>query len=435
MSEDSVVACDFIDETIARDRQVPYTLHSERGTEDLTSTVPFDLTDSCSGGSLLGVSAPLTGCRCGFRMVSGGMAGGLPDPATHCNDRCCEASLGGRAMSVARRIFLFIAAVGLLVTVAAPTASAHDRRGPAVTPLASFGNGTFVTGSTIGPDGALYVTDGSAGSVLRIDRRSGRVTTYAMGLPTKAFATDIGGPVDVVFVGRTAYVLVTLVSGEIDGEPFGDASDKNGIYRLERDGSFTLVADIGGWSVDNPPVPAFFVDTGVQYAMERYHGGFLVTDGHHNRVLLVKRDGSINEVATFGNVVPTGLEVSEERLFITQLGPISHEPEDGKVLALHRRSSPTEIASGASMLIDVERGPRGKLYALSQGQWNGVGEGSPALPNTGRLVIVERDGSLTPVVDRHGQELVLDRPTSMEFVGNTAYVVSVDGNVYKIANL
>jgi hypothetical protein len=242
------------------------------------------------------------------------------------------------------------------------------------------------------------------------------------------------GPVDVVFVGRTAYVLVTLVSGEIDGEPFGDASDKNGIYRLERDGSFTLVADIGGWSVDNPPVPAFFVDTGVQYAMERYHGRFLVTDGHHNRVLSVGRNGSINEVATFGNVAPTGLEATKDRVYITQLGPIPHEPENGKVVAL-RSSGPSEIASGASMLVDVERGPQGKLYALSQGQWDGVGEGSPALHDTGRLLIVERDGSLTPDVDRRGQELVLDRPTSMEFVGNTAYVVSIDGNVYKVADL
>ena len=337
-------------------------------------------------------------------------------------------------MSVVRRIVLFIAAVGLVATVVAPTASAQDRKGPVVTQLASFGDGTFVTGSTIGPGGALYVTDGSAGSVLRIDRRTGEVTTYATGLPTKAFATDIGGPVDVVFVGRTAYVLVTLVSGEIFGEPFGDANDKNGIYRLEQDGSFTLVADIGSWSVDNPPVPAFFVDTGVQYAMERYRGGFLVTDGHHNRVLWVERDGTINEVATFGNDVPTGLEVTKGRVFITQLGPIPHEPEDGKVVAL-RRGSVTEVASGASMLIDVERGPGGRLYALSQGQWDGVGEGSPALPNTGRLVIVERDGSLTPVVDRNGEELVLDRPTSMEIVGQTAYVVAVDGNVYKISNL
>ena len=339
-------------------------------------------------------------------------------------------------MSVARRVVLFIAAVGLLVTVVAPAASAHGRRGPVVTPLAKFGDGTFVTGSTIGPDGALYVTDGSAGSVLRIDRRSGRVTTYAEGLPTKAIPNDVGGPVDVVFVGRTAYVLVTLVSGEFsDGTAFGDANDKNGIYRLERDGGFTLVADIGGWSVDNPPGAAFFVDTGLQYAMERYHGGFLVTDGHHNRVLWVERDGTINEVATFVNVVPTGLEVVKGRVFITQAGPIPHDAEDGKVVALRRGSDPIEVASGASMLVDVERGPRGKLYALSQGQWDGVGEGSPALPNTGRLVIVKRDGSLKPVVDRHGQELVLDRPTSIEFVGNTAYVVSVDGNVYKVANL
>jgi hypothetical protein len=51
------------------------------------------------------------------------------------------------------------------------------------------------------------------------------------------------------------------------------------------------------------------------------------------------------------------------------------------------------------------------------------------------LLIVERNGSLTPVVDRHGQELVLDRPTSMEFVGNTAYVISIDGKVYKVTNL
>ncbi|WP_432886987.1 ScyD/ScyE family protein [Kribbella sp. CA-245084] len=339
-------------------------------------------------------------------------------------------------MSTARRIVLFIAAFGLVTGVIAPTASAHDRRGPVVTQLASFGNGGSVTGSTIGPDGALYVTDGNAGSVLRIDRRSGRVTTYATGLPRKALPPGaIGGPVDIAFVGRTAYVLVTLVSGKLAGAPFGNSADKNGIYRLERNGGFRVVADIGKWSVDNPPAPAFFIDTGVQYAMEPYHGGFLVTDGHHNRVLHVTRHGGISEVATFGNVVPTGLEVTNSRVFITLAGPNPHRPEDGKVLALRRGSPPREVASGASLLIDVERGPGGRLYALSQGQWDGVGEGSPALPNTGRLVVVQDDGSLAPVVDRHGRELVLDRPTSMEFVGDTAYVVSVVGGVYKIDNL
>ena len=313
---------------------------------------------------------------------------------------------------------------------------AHDRAGPVVTHLATIGTDDFVTGSTSGPGGALYVTDGSNGEVLRIDRRDGAVSTFATGLPQKAFqGQDIGGPVDVAFIGQTAYVLVTLVSGEIFGEPFGDPSAKNGLYRIERDGTHTLVADIGQWSIDNPPEPAFFVDTGVQFSMEPYRDGFLVTDGHHNRVLWVDRDGSISEFAAFGNVVPTGLETTGDSVFVTQMGHIPHEPEDGKVVEVRPGGEPLEVASGASMLIDVEQGARDLLYGVSQGQWDGVAEGSRAEPNTGRLVVAGRDGELTPVVDDSGKELVLDRPTSLEFVGNTAYVLSVTGDVYRVDGL
>ena len=337
-----------------------------------------------------------------------------------------------------RRISLFIAVAGMAVAAVAPTVSAHDQRGAVVTHLAEFGSDDFVTGSTIGPDGALYVTDGSAGEVLRIDRRSGRVSTYATGLPPKAFqGQEIGGPVDVAFMGRTAYVLVTLVNGLIFGEPFdnGDPNAKNGLYRIERDGTPTLIADLGQWSADHPPQPAFFVDTGVQFALQPYGGGFLVTDGHHNRLLWVSQQGSIHEIAAFENVVPTGLETIASIVFVSRLGPIPHTPEDGKILAAGPGWGPFEVASGASMLVDVEWGPRGRLYGLSQGQWDGVGEGSRAQPNTGRLVVVGRHGKLTPVVDGRGQELVLDRPVSVEFVGNTAYVVSVTGDVYRVSGL
>jgi hypothetical protein len=51
------------------------------------------------------------------------------------------------------------------------------------------------------------------------------------------------------------------------------------------------------------------------------------------------------------------------------------------------------------------------------------------------LVVVGRHGDLTPVADSRGQELVLDRPTSVEFVGATAYVVSVTGDVYRVRGL
>ena len=39
------------------------------------------------------------------------------------------------------------------------------------------------------------------------------------------------------------------------------------------------------------------------------------------------------------------------------------------------------------------------------------------------------------MVDGSGKEIVLDRPTSLEFVGNTAYVVSLTGAVVKITNV
>ncbi len=133
--------------------------------------------------------------------------------------------------------------------------------------------------------------------------------------------------------------------------------------------------------------------------------------------------------------MPTGLEAVAGHVFVTQLGPIPHYPEDGKVVALRLFSEPREVASGASMLIDVEWGPHRRLYVVSQGQWDGAGEGSRADPNTGRLLVVGHHGDLTPVVDGDGKELVLDRPTSVEFVGSTGYVVSVTGVVYRVDGL
>jgi len=324
-----------------------------------------------------------------------------------------------------------LATAAVLASVT-PTANAKSPS-PTMTPLAEIESG-LGSGSTIGPDRALYVTDGNEGAVLRVDRRTGETTPYATGLPKQALG--IGGAMDVAFVGRTAYVLVTMVGGDIvGGDHIGD--DTVGIYRLNRDGSFTVVADIGTWSVEHPPTRAdYFITTGVQYAMQPIHGGFLVTDGHHNRILRVGLDGDVREIVTLDNIVPTGLETFGNEVYFSRLGPVPHAPDDGRIVAfaLHR-AAPHDIASGASMLVDVEFGPHGTLYALSQGTWNGEGEGSPALNNTGRLVKVGRRGTLTPVTDRAGHELVLDQPTSLEFVGTTAYVISLTGAIVRIDNL
>lgn len=275
------------------------------------------------------------------------------------------------------------------------------------------------SGSSIGPGGALYVTEGAAGRISRIDPKTGAVTTFASGLPKSV--TGIGGAIDIAFIGSSAYVLVTLVGNDVGG------SAVVGIYRIDGPTTFTVVADIGDFSVRHPPNTAFFIPTGVQYAIETYRNGFLVSDGHHNRVLQVNLDGEVSEFRTFGNIVPTGLEMRGNTVYMAQAGPVPHLPQDGKVVSFDAKSlTATELASGASLLVDVEFGRGHVLYALSQGDFGNGPEGSPALPNTGALVEVGADGTLTPVIDG------LNQPTSLEFLGNAAYVVGLAGEVWKI---
>ena len=278
------------------------------------------------------------------------------------------------------------------------------------------------SGSTVGPGGALYVTEGAAGRISRVDPKTGDITTFASGLPTSI--VGIGGATDVAFIGKTAYALVTLVGSDVGG------SDIVGIYRVDGPDSFTVIADIGAFSVSNPPSTPFDIPSGLQYALETYRGGFLVTDGHHNRVLQVTLDGAVTELIAFDNIVPTGLAVRGNTVYMAEAGPVPHLPEDGKVVSFRPKSpTATEVASGASLLVDVEFGRGHKLYALSQGVFGGGPAGSPAVPNTGSLVKVNRDGTFSVVADG------LNQPTSLEFIGNTAYVVTLTGEIWKIDNV
>ena len=323
--------------------------------------------------------------------------------------------------SVGIGIVLMLAAA--LIAMITPSAASAPRpcEEPTATRLVTGLEGA--SGSTIGPDGALYVTEGAAGRISRVDPQTGEITTFASGLPSAIIG--IGGAIDVAFIDNIAYVLVTLVS-----DPLFPSSDVNGIYRVDDPDSFTVVADIGQFNLDNPPTIPFQVDvkTGLQYALQTYRGGFLVTDGHLNRVLRVTLDGEITVLTAFGNIVPTGLEVRGNTVYMAEAGPVPHLPQDGKVVSFGPKSSiATEEASGARLLVDVEFGGGDRLYALSQGIFPvGSPPATPALPNTGALVKVNGDGTFTGIMDG------LDRPTSLEFIGNTAYFVTLSGEIWKI---
>src|SRR6266511_4388607 len=160
--------------------------------------------------------------------------------------------------------------------------------------------------------------------------------------------------------------------------------------------------------------------------------------GHHNRVLRVTLDGEITQVIAFDDIVPTGLAVRGNTIYMGEAGPIPHLPETSKVVSFTLKSpTATQVASGAGLihdppiglLVDVEFGRGNTLYALLQGYWNGPFEGTPAQPNTGALVKVNPEGTFTLLVEG------LNQPTSVEIIKNTAYVVTLAGEIWRIDNI
>ena len=335
------------------------------------------------------------------------------------------------------RILATITVMTLLVLAMPPSAwasktSLGEARAPnqkpatppmAVTLLAAGLQGSV--GATIGPDGALYVAQGGLGQITRVDPVTGNATVFASGLPPQVI--PLGGAMDVAFVGTTMYVLVTLVGADVGG------NSVVGIYRMDGAGGFTVVADIGAWAIAHPPTTQFDVPSGVQFALQPVDDGFLVTDGHHNRVLHVSFAGQITQRIQFENIVPTGLAVTHGTVFMSEAGPIPHIPATGKVVSFPLnapRPHAHEVASGFSLLVDVESGPDGALYALSQGDSPGnVPPATPALPDSGELLLLNRNGSFSVLADK------LDLPTSLDFIGSTAFVTTLNGEIWKITNV
>lgn len=310
-------------------------------------------------------------------------------------------------------------APSLALPAAARETTAHAVRSASL--LVSGLHGT--TGGTIGPDGALYVTENVLGTVTRIDPKTGATSTFASGLPTTVIGIE--GPVDVAFIGNTAYVLVSVVGPEVGG------TNINGIYRIDSPTTFTVIADLGEFSRTHPPDTDYFLADGVQFSLQPFRGGFLVTDGHHNRVLNVTLAGTVTELIAFPDIVPTGLAVSGKTIYMAEAGPVPHLPATGKVVSFGAKHPVAkDVASGYSLLVDVEVGRCGTVYALSQGDSPGdVPAGSPALPNSGELLRVNANGTFSVVAD------ALNLPTSVDFVKDTAYIVTLGGEVWTVAGV
>ena len=163
-----------------------------------------------------------------------------------------------------KRILAVLAIFALVGVGTISTASgSHGRRGAEISPLATFG------------------TLGSGSTLSRTERSTSRTATWAAScasirgrVPSRR--TPKASPEDRAHRRRHGRRLLRPYRLR-PRDPCRHRRGRHatvGIYRLNNDGSFTVIADIGAWALDNPPPPGtFFIPTGVQYAIQAYWGG------------------------------------------------------------------------------------------------------------------------------------------------------------------
>ena len=319
------------------------------------------------------------------------------------------------------------------------TSSAQAPEPTSGTLLASEIGGLF--GGAIGPDGAFYVVDtgtggttvvespegpvntGLTGRILRIDPATGTVTTAASNIPSVDFGDGAGsGLVDVAFIGSTMYYLLAL-----GGAEFGFPSNPVGVYKVNADGTSTLVADLGAFALANPS-PTIEIPTGNPFGLAVRGADLLVTDGNANRVLKVTTAGAISVVSTFGNVVPTGI-VSKATgpIYVTQFSAAPHDPGSSSLVSIDAATGVTTTIDTGTQLIGVDFAGD-VVYVVSMGDQAGETDQAPAKPFTGTLYRLT-DGNLVPIATN------FMLPTALTISGNTAFITTLTGEVWKVENL
>jgi len=303
----------------------------------------------------------------------------------------------------------------------------------------------YPRGLTFGPDGNLYVAEAgtgptawcstrscvalqpnvfspyfgcpTGGRISRINPSSGNRVTVVDNLPTSVGTNadgtkaDFFGPADVGFVGNTLYVLQAGA-----GCGHGVPSSTNGIYRINSDGSHTMIADLGSWSVAHPGAhnePDDYTPEGNWYSMAIAENNFYALEPNHGNFVKVGLDGSIQEVvdisASEGHIVPTAVAY-KGNFFVGDLGVF---PITGisSVFKITPGGIIKKIATGFSAIVGLVPDKNSNIYVLEM-----TANHPFPTPGAGRIRKINANGTVEDVISG------LDFPTAM--------TMGPDGNLY-----
>jgi hypothetical protein len=328
-----------------------------------------------------------------------------------------------------------------------PMARAQDSATPAAGPLSSgltvIANGLdSPRGFTWGSDGTLYLAiagrggdnlipalgftihNGLTSSVVTV--ADGCTTPVVQGL-VSTFWQEPGwlwGAMDVAVLNDELYVLV---SGA--GPAWASPSSRSGVFRINDDGTMTLVGDISSWLPEHPPQvapPEMSPGNpdGSLFDLEATSDALLVSEAVNGLIIKVTPEGEISLLADLSadHPVPTGIAVdAEDNAYVTFETVPPYAEGSTKAVKITPDGTVSDAWTGLTRVADLELGPDGMLYAAELST-NNTDEAPFVHPNTGRIVRQSGPDSLEVVAEG------LDFPVGLGFGPDGALYVSGPAN-------
>ena len=285
-----------------------------------------------------------------------------------------------------------------------------------------------------GPDGDLYVAEGGIGGtnstigqcdqvpgagpytgsntgarISKIEHSRVR-TTVADNILSSTTSPLIGGFIsvvaDIAFIGRDLYGLLTSA-----GCSHGVPDYPNGIFKVHKDKTWTLINDLSTFYKNNPaanPNPRDFEPDGTPYSMISLGDRFYSIEPNHGELDVMDTKGNIKRLvdisATQGHIVPTVLAFHDGNFYVGNLNTFPIGTGRSDIYKITPSGKISVFATGFSTVLGVTFDPLGGLYVLE----NTTGNDFPT-PGTGDVIRIDPDGSRMTIVSK------LDLPTGITF--------------------
>jgi hypothetical protein len=271
-------------------------------------------------------------------------------------------------------------------------------------------------------------TGGYTSRISKFDFKGVR-TTVAEGIPSNetnpASGGFLSGVADLAFIGNR---LFALTAGS--GCSHGLLNTVNGVFRVEDNGTLSMVADLSEYQQTHPvanPNPPDFEPDGTWFSMVREGDAMYAIEPNHGELDKITAKGEISRVsdisASEGHIVPTSVVIHDGDFYFGNLGLFPIVPGSSNVYKLNPRTGKiTVFASGFTTIEGIDFDNDGDLYVLES--MTNAGLPMPSEAGSGTIVRVNRWGQKETVLTGLSfPSAMIFGPDGKLYVSNLGYAV------------